>query len=221
MTQTYEDPWAAAAARHDDPMTNGDTPTSASQPAQGGQGALAGAFAGGGNRLFNAGSVAPSLFNKTHGVGTALTGIVTDIQDRQDVDFDSKAPKFFSRSKVNGKAVTTNPIDGPTGEKNEPVMTTHITLKTDYKMTPQECDAVNRSHDFIGQDDGTRVLVVGGKQPTKAFFDAIQVANGAGLGLTGYDSLKGKRIFAKRAGQEPIPGRANKSWVMEFVIRNA
>lgn len=220
MTDVQNDPWAAAAAS----SPNADTPATASQPAQpaqGGQAAYAGAFAGGGNRLFNAGSVAPSLFNKTHGVGTKLRGKILDIQDRQDVDFDSKAPKFFSRSKVNGKAVTTDPIDGPTGEKNEPVMTTHITLQTDYKMTPQECDAVNRSRDFIAQDDGTRVLVVGGKQPTKAFFDAIQAANAQGMGLTGYDSLKGKYVDAARAGQEPIPGRANKSWVMAFKISNA
>jgi hypothetical protein len=61
---------------------------------------------------------------------------------------------------------------------------------------------------------------VSGKQPYKAFYDAIQDAVNRGVSLTSDADLIGKRITAKRVGQTPNAG-GNPSWVMEYRIDNA
>lgn len=213
MTQA-NDPWAAAGVA---------TQAPAREVATVGQGqGMAGAFPppSAESRLFTPQSVAPSMFNKTHALGTERTGIVKVAPvDRQEQDFTEKRPKYFSRSKVAGKATTLDAIDGPTGQPNDPIMGTHIELATDYRMTAAEIVAVGGGRDpsFAQQDDGTRVLVVSGKQPYKAFFDAIADANSRGLNLRSGADLVGKRVTARRVGQTPNQ-TGNPSWVVAYRI---
>lgn len=214
MTQaaTPADPWAAAQATPGAPAAPA---VGQEQGGQGGQSSLAGSYApapAGPSRLFQQGSVAPSLFNKTHFLGTERTGIITKAPyDKHDQDFNAKLPKYWSTSKVNGKAFTTDPIDGPTGEKNRPVMVTHIEMDTSYRMDQNECLAVGRDAAFAQQDDGKRIYVVGNKWEYKAFRDAIERAIAAGIPLASDEDLVGLRLTSRRSRQQPNPG-GNASW---------
>ena len=242
MTQsTQQNPWEQAAAQYGQPAQQ---PTQQAQSAAyqqqhpvqgqqqasqqgGGSSALAGAYAPAPttsfaqSRLFDQEQAAPSLFNKTHFLGTERTGIITGPpRDVQDKDYDSRLPKYWSKSKV-GKptpAITTDPIDGPTGEPNDKVMSIHFDLQTDYRMTEQECYAVNRDPAFVREDDGRRVEVISGRD-IKAFRKAMDEFTASGGKLAGPEDFVGKRITSKRAGQ--VPAGANKAWVREFTISNA
>lgn len=207
---TVNDPWAAAQV---------------AQPAQSGQeqqnsqqgSSLAGSYTApqaSPSRLFAQPAAAPSLFNKTHYLGTERTGIITKAPfDQQQQDFNEKKPKYWSTSKVGGKAFTTDPIDAPTGQPNRPAMGTHIELSTDYRMTVQEIQAIggNRDVSFANTDDGKRVYVVSNKYEYDAFRKAIAAAIAAGIPITKDDDLVGLRLTIKRARQQPNPG-GNASW---------
>lgn len=212
MTQPVNDPWAAASA----------APASvAAQASPAADNSIAGGFgaAAGGSLLFGQGPAAPALMNKTHPLGTERGGIITKMSDVQDKDFRSKLPKFFSRSKVDGKGVTTDAIDGPTGQKNDPVMVTHIELDTDYRITEAECIATERDVSYVGQDDGKRIEVVGGFD-FKPFREAMEDARKRGINLATPADLIGKRLTVKRAAQKPNPG-GNPSWIKAYRIDNA
>lgn len=210
------DPWAAASAAPAQVVT-----VEQSAP----QDAMAGAFgaAAGGSLLFNSGPSAPSLFNKTHGLGTERGGIITKLEDKQDQDFNAKAPKYWSTSKVGGPkknhAITLDPIDEPTGQKNRPVMVTHITLATDHRITEAECVATERDVAYVGQDKGERVDVVGGFD-YKPFAEAMEDARQRGINLSSPADLIGKRLTKKRVGQKPNPG-GYPSWINAYRIDNA
>lgn len=217
MTQP-NDPWSAATAA---PAQTVPAPEAGQQ----GAGGMSSAFSGreGGSALFDRGTVAPSLFNKTHSLGTSRSGIIVKMDDVQDRDFNAKLPKYWSLSKCGGpqrnSAVTTDAIDPPTGQKNEPVIVTHITLSTEYRMDAAECVAIGRSTEFVGEDDGTRVDVVGGFD-YKPFKEAIADAVGRGLSIRGPKDLIGKRLTRTRVGQKPNPG-GNPSWINAFRLDNA
>lgn len=211
------DPWAAAAV-----ATAPATP-----PAQAGQdgGALAGAFAspdGASTALFQQGNLAPSLFNKTHFVGTERYGVITkapyEVQSR---DFNSKLPRYWSLSKVGGeqknRAVTTDAIDGPTGKPNRPVMDVMVELDTDYgPLSPQELAAVGREAGQGG--DGKRIFAVSGKDSLDKFRKAIATFNAQNPGaLKSEADLVGLKLYVKRVGQTPNQG-GNASWVHEIVL---
>lgn len=216
------DPWAAAAAPQVQPTQSGQ----GHQPPTGNGGqeqasSLAGSYAApaaGPSLLFSQGGVAPSLFNKTHFLGAERTGIITKAPyDRQDQDFSAKVLKYWSTSKVDGKATTTDPIDGPTGTPNRPVMSTHIELSTDYRMSAQECAAIGRDVAFVGQDDGSRVFVVTGKQGFEAFRKAIGDAIASGVSITKDEDLVGLRLMVKRVSQTPNV-KGNPSWVLDVKL---
>lgn len=210
MTQP-NDPWATAQAAPATPAPVQE----ATQPS-----ALAGSYgpAAAGSMLFNAGPGAPSLFNKTHPLGSERGGIIVSLTDKQDVDFNSKAPKFWSASKTGGpqrnSAVTTDAIDPVTGAKNDPVMTVHVELQTDYRITEAECIATGRDVAYVGQDAGTRIEVIGGYD-VKAFAEAMGKARAAGISLAGPQDLIGLRLDKKRTGQKPNPG-GNPSWINTY-----
>lgn len=221
MTQPVNDPWAAASAT---PAPVAPAPV---QPA--GASLLADAYEApeGESILFGAPAGAPSLFNKTHFVGTERTGIITGLTDKQDMDYTTRAPKFRSASKTGGEKgnswVTTDPIDKITGERNKPIMCAHIALDTAYRVTAQEAAAVNPSRDAneaVASDDGSRVLVIRGGADLKAFKKAMGEAVRNGIRITGPADLTGLRITAKRAGQVPNQ-TGNPSWVMEYRIERA
>lgn len=209
------DPWAAAGAVQTAP------------PATSGQGAseLASAYAApeaGPSLLFGGDSVAPSLFNKTHGLGAERTGIIRKAPYNQQArDFNSKQPKYWSLSKVGGeqknRATTTDAIDGPTGQPNRPVYDVMVELDTEYgPLSQAERIAVGR--DPNGTDgDGTRVYAVSGAQALKEFKRAIGAAIAAGIPITKDADLEGLRLTVKRAGQTPNQG-GNPSWVVAISI---
>jgi hypothetical protein len=208
-TNTANDPWAAAQV------------TQPAQPGQeqGGQqgSSLAGSYTqpqAGPSKLFQQAGAAPSLFNKTHYLGTERTGIITKAPfDQQQQDYNEKKPKYWSTSKVGGKAFTTEPIDAPTGQLNRPAMGTHIELATDYRMTAQEITAVggNRDVSFANTDNGKRVYVASNKYEYDAFRKAIVTAIAAGIPITEDEDLVGLRLTVKRTRQQPNPG-GNPSW---------
>ena len=170
------------------------------------------------SRLFGQEQSAPSLFNKTHFLGTVREGIITGPpRTVQDKDFDSRKLKYFSKSKVGipVPAITTDPIDAPTGERNDPVMSEHFDLQTEYRMTEAECYAVDRPVSFVKEDDGTRVEVIGGRD-LKAFRKAMKDFIAAGGKLTCPEDFVGLKLASKRAGQ--VPAGANKAWVREFIL---
>ena len=226
MTQPVNDPWAAASAT---------PPPAAPAPAYtapAGSSLLADAYEApeGESILFGGTAGAPSLFNKTHFVGTERTGIITGLTDKQDMDVSTRSPKFWSASKTGGErgnsAVTTDPVDKITGERNKPVMSAHLALDTAYRLTEQEAMAVNPNRDAgeageaVASDDGSRVLVIRGGAHLKAFKKAMGDAARNGIRITGPAALNGLRITAKRVGQTPnVIG--NPSWVMEYRIERA
>lgn len=227
---TQPSPWEQAAAQYAPPAQQVQqyAPPAQPQPQPDQQqgSALAGAYTPAPqaassfmqSRLFGQERRAPALFNKTHFVGTERTGIITgQPRDVHDQDFDSRRPKYWSKSKIGAPvpAITTNPIDLPTGDKNEPVMSIHFDLQTDYRMTEQECLAVDRDPDFVREDDGTRVEVISGRD-LKAFKKAMEAYVQSGGRLEGPDDFIGLRLTSKRAGQ--IPAGANKAWVREFSL---
>ncbi len=175
------DVWAQAAQQ--------TAPASNGQPSDN----LASAMPETESQLFTGGPSYPSLFNKTHLLGTELTGIITKVQDVQGRDFDTKQPATW-----------------PDGS---PKMDTHITVSTDYRMTAQECAAIDRDPSFVQEDDGTRVFVAGGFN-LKTVREAIK-RDAPGLGVTRTADLVGKRITVKRAGQTQRGQKGNKSWDLE------
>ncbi len=218
MTQP-NDPWAAASAAPAGVATYSGTNAVPAQPAA--DNSIAGGFgaAAGGSLLFGQGPSAPILMNKTHPLGTERSGIIRKMSDVQDKDYNSKLPKFFSRSKVGGKGVCTDAIDASTGQPNDPVMVTHIELDTDYRITEAECIATSRDTSYIATDDGKRIEVVGGFD-FKPFREAMEAARAAGINLASPADLIGKRLTVKRAGQKPNPG-GNPSWIKTYRIDNA
>lgn len=214
MTQP-NDPWAAASV----------APAQAAPAQSAPQDAMAGAYGGsnGSTLLFSQGASAPSLFNRTHLLGTERTGIITGTEDKQDQDFNAKAPKYWSTSKVGGPkrnhAITLDAIDEPTGQPNRPVMVTHISLDTDYRITEAECVSTNRDVAYVGQDAGKRVDVIGGFD-YKPFAEAIADAKARGIVLNSSADLVGKRFTKKRVAQKPNPG-GYPSWINAYRIDNA
>ena len=215
---TQNDPWAAAAMPQGNPAP---APAHAGQGEPGNSLLSEGFVAETGSLLFRQGKAAPSLFNKTHFVGEVRTGIISDTpKDVQDRDFDSKSPKFFSKSRIGTPipAITTDPIDKPTGQPNDKVMVVSIPMQTEYRMDARECGAVGRDPNFAAEDDGSRVEIIGGRD-LPAFQKAMQEAAVNGIRITKYEDLKGKRLTCKRAGQ--VPAGNGKAWVREFKIENA
>lgn len=199
------DPWATASA----------TP----QPASNGESQISGAYSqpeDQESQLFSGGAAAPSVLNKTHGVGTERTGIVTKAPyDRQDVDFNTKSPKFFLKTPEarDGKMrkVGATPVDPTTGKPNQPVKSTFLELDTEYVMNAAEATAVGRDTPYEGKD---RVFVAGGAD-LKTLRKAIEDAGRRGIHITKGADLVGLRLTVKRTGQTPNPG-GNPSWVTEM-----
>lgn len=211
------DPWAAASLPQASPTA------STSDPDQG-TGALAGSYSppqAGPSLIFTGSGLAPSLFNKTHGLNVARTGIITKAPyNQQSRDYNTKSPKFWSASKKDGKATTTDAVDHITGQPNRPVIDVMVELDTDYTMDAAEAVAVGRDPQGIGDDDGARVFAISGKHAMKAFKDAISAAVAAGIPITGDADLVGLRFLAMRTGQTPNPG-GNPSWLYAIKLERA
>lgn len=212
------DPWAAAAMP---PATQQASASSPVDDGTSGTSALAGAYApadAGPSLLFGGGSLAPSLFNKTHGLNVWRYGVISKPPyNQQSRDFNTKQPKFWSASKENGKATTTNAVDPITRQQNRPVIDVLVEMTTEYTMDKNEAVAVGRDPNSIGDDDGKRVFAVSGKESMDAFKKAIGEAIAAGVTITGDKDLEGLKFAARRIGQKPNPG-GNPSWLWEIKL---
>lgn len=202
MGDTTNDPWAQAAGG-----SNGESQV-IPEPAEDQES----------SQLFGGGSVAPSLFNKTHLLGTERTGIITNMFDRQKVDYNSKQPLFWPKadSAAAAKRKPVSIADG--GDPKQRVMDTFFELSTDYAMSPSEAAATGRETPYEG---GERVFVAGGFD-LKATRKGIEAAQKSGILPTVLTkaAFVGKRMTVKRTGQKPNPG-GNPSWVIEVTFSNA
>lgn len=161
-----------------------------------------------------------SLFNKLHTLGSERSGIITAApEDKHDKDNDTQALKYWPTTRVDGSAKPVfDPIDRATGQPNRPVMSTHVEMDTDYRVTRDEWGVIGRSMDDFreGEDDGARVFVASGDS-LSAMRKAMQAANRNGIKITGPEDLIGLRLTAKRAGQKP--NRVGQpSWVWEITL---
>lgn len=176
------------------------------------QGAYA-APAAGPSRLFGAEGGAPSLFNKSHPVGTERTGIITKKPyDQQRTKMGSGEPLFWQP----GNKLGTDAVNATTGQPNRPVLDTVIEVETDYAMDAQEAGLLNRDESYEG---GDRRIFVG--KEIKAFKDAIKDAVQRGVQLTSDADMVGKRITQKRVSTKPNPHGGDPIKVHTYRIDNA
>lgn len=169
--------------------------------------------AAGPSRLFGAEGGAPSLFNKSHPVGTERTGIITKAPyDQQRTKMGSGEPLFWQP----GNKLGTDAVNPTTGQPNRPVHDTIVEVETDYAMDAQEAGLLNRDEPYEGGD--RRVFV--GKE-IKAFKDAIKDAVKRGVQLTSDEDMVGKRLTQKRVSTKPNPHGGDPIKVHTFRIDNA
>ena len=165
----------------------------------------------------------PSLFNKTHQLGTERTGVITKVTDVHSRFYSTDGPgdlKYWEDSTKGQKGSKPVPdaVSKVTGRRNEPVWDTHFELETEYRISPAECAAIGRKPEYVDEDKGKRVFTAGGYDlgvVREALADAAP-----GLGLTRTADLIGKRLTVKRVGQKPNPG-GNPSWVLEVKFSRA
>jgi hypothetical protein len=171
------------------------------------------------SQLFAGGVVSyPSLFNKTHALGTERTGIITRVTDVHSRTYSTEGPGELKYWQEGEKGPVTRAVNHLTGKPNRPVLDTHFELDTEYRLSAAEAAAIGRRPEDVEQDEGKRVFAAGGFD-IKAVKEAL--ARDAGpLGITKTADLIGKRITVKRAGQHPNPG-GNPSWVLEVKFSRA
>lgn len=131
----------------------------------------------------------PSLFDKTMGVGTTRTGIITKApEDRQSRFYKAGgmgALKFWGSD---GKP-THKPVDS-FGKAHRPCMDTVFVLSTEYRLNEHEL--ADREMD---EDNGDRGVFASGAQ-LKAIRDAIKEA-----GVKSRPALVGMRLTLTRTGK--------------------
>jgi len=171
------------------------------------------AYGAGPSRLFGNEGGAPSLFNKSHPVGTERSGIITKAPYDQQRTSMKGEPLFWVAGEKSPKPVA---VDPNTGQRNRPVMDTVIEIDTEYTMDAAEAALLNRDTPY----EGTARRVFVGKE-LKAFKDAIGKAVAAGVPLTCDEDMVGKRVIVKRVGQKPNPNGGDPIKIHEFRIENA
>lgn len=201
---TLTDPWAAAQVT----SPAGD----AGQTSQ-----LGDSFSGGGDsesQLFGGGNLYPSLFNKTHLLGTERFGVITKAPyDVHSLTFDKPRKRKYWDG--NG-GVTTEEINPVTRRPNEPIMDTMIELATEYRLDAAERAAIDRDASY--EDDGSRTFVASA-QGLKETKDAIARFNKANPArpIRSPQDMVGLRIRVKRAGTKPNP-KGNPSWILQIEL---
>lgn len=153
-------------------------------------------------RLFG-GEKLPSLFNKTHGLGVKVTGVIKDAPfEVQSRTYNAEGPGQLRFWSPEGKPVT-DATDPLTRQPNRPIMDIVVPLRTDYRFNEAELKA--RDED---EDDGTRGLYLS-SEDLKAYKAAIRKAK-----VKDMASLVGMRITMWRSGQKPT-GKGNPAWLYE------
>jgi hypothetical protein len=181
------DPWAAAQSAGTPAST---TPVGDSQLADS-YDSPSSLFAPGGE------GAGPSLFNKTHPVGTERTGIIAKAPyDRHSTNMKGEL-KYWQQGE---KKPVTNAFHPVTNQPNRPAMDTVIVLDTEYQMDAAEAAALGREEPFEG---GRRSVTV--STDMKLVKEAIADAIKRGMTIRGDADLEGKRLTVKRVSQRPNP----------------
>ncbi len=181
------DAWAAAQAQ----MNNGGQ-------ADAGQSERQDAYQQQGSRLFGGEAGPPSLFNKTHPVGTKRGGRITKAPyDQQRTKMNSGEPLFWQQGT---KSPVTDAVNPVTGAKNRPVNDTVIELETGYVMDANEAAMTNREEAYEG---GARRDFVG--KEIAAFKEAMKDAIARGIKLTCDADMVGLWVLKERIGTKPNP----------------
>ena len=130
-----------------------------------------------------------SLFDKTMGVGTSRTGIITKApEDRQSRFYKASGQGALKFWGADGRP--TENTTGPDGKPLNPCMDTVFVLATDYRLTPAEL--LDKSLD---SDEGLRGVFASGAQLT-AIKGAIRDAK-----LSSREQLIDKRLTLTRTGK--------------------
>lgn len=194
------DPWAAA--QKTEPAEEASSLAEGfDQPSQ--------LFAGGGE------GIGPSLFNKTHPVGTERTGIIAKPTfDRQSSNIKG-VPVYWPKGR--GGKPTTEPRDPATNEPNRPVMDTVIVLDTEYTMDAAEAQALQREEPFEG---GRRSRIIARKEDKDKLIAAIQDYNRRNPKnpITKDGDMVGKRFTDKRVATRVNPEGGDPIKIHEFRI---
>ena len=134
----------------------------------------------------------PSLFNKTHGVGTSLTGIITKPPTKRQSRFykaGGKGALKFWAPPGSDKPVTDKAVNAD-GTKNRPAMDELFILQTEYQMN--EAELADKDMD---EDTGERGFFASGASKT-AIQAAIREA-----GIKNRAGLVGYRLTMTRTGK--------------------
>jgi hypothetical protein len=183
------DPWAAAQSAGS-PASTTTAPTGESQLADS-YDAPSSLFAPGGE------GAGPSLFNKTHPVGTERTGIIARAPyDRHSTNMKGEL-KYWQQGE---KQPVTNAFHPVTNQPNRPCMDTVIVLDTEYVMNAAEAGALGREAPFEG---GRRSVTI--STDMKLVKDAIADAVNRGVPIRGDADMVGKRLTVMRVNQRPNP----------------
>jgi hypothetical protein len=198
------DPWAAAQSA-----------TSPASSAPAGDSQLADSYGQEESQLFNFGGegAGPSLFNKTHPVGTERTGIIVKAPyDRHSTNMKGE-PKYWQQGEKRPVTAAVNPL---TGQPNRPAMDTVIVLDTEYQMDAAEAVALNRETPFEG---GRRSVTI--STDMKLVKAAIEDARVRNITINGGADLVGKRLTVKRVSQKPNPNGGDPIKEHSYRIDNA
>lgn len=165
-------------------------------------------FTGQDSQLFGGASLAPSLMNKSHPLGSKRSGVISaapyDVHSR---DFNTKKPKYWAIS--GDRKISLEPVDAQTGEKLRPVKDTVIPMTTDYRYDAAESSAIGR--DPNASDDGSRAFYASGD-------DLKQLRAEIGrLKLRSAEEMIGLTLTVERSGQKQNPG-ANPSWINKVTL---
>jgi ribosomal protein S16 len=182
------DPWAAAQSA-----------SSPASTAPAGESQLADSYGQEESQLFSGGGegAGPSLFNKTHPVGTERTGIIVKPPyDRHSTNMKGEL-KYWQQGE---KQPVTNAVNPATGQPNRPVMDTVIVLDTEYQMDAAEAAALGREAPYEG---GQRSDTI--SKDMKLVMEAIADAVKRGVQITKGADMVGKRYTKKRVSQKPNP----------------
>lgn len=125
----------------------------------------------------------PSLFNKTHGVGTERSGIIVKRPEKRQA-------RFFKEGGTGALKFWGNDGKPTADDTGKPVWDEVFVLDTDYRMTAAELEEAE-----MDEDNGQRGVFAGGDM-LRAIKEAIKKAKARNR-----DQLVGARLTLKRTGK--------------------
>jgi hypothetical protein len=234
MTQTANDPWAAAAMPQGNPAAGNiaTPPAAAAAPTGSGLGDSYASPASTGSGLFGGEGQEslPALFNLLHTPGTEFRGkILTPPKAVQATCHPNASPigqrqkQYWVTDSTGKRKPGLDEIDPRTSKPNDKVMNTVVELEISERFTTEQLQylASNGREDYV--DDGRRVWTVTGPkrpkghktgEPTnamRAMLDAIEAAVKGGLRITCDEDMEDLFLTVRRVQREQ-PNVPTSSW---------